>query len=281
MNQCADCRKAECAPGRSRCYACYGVYRRLKIAPASGMKVLYLDIETSPNSGWFWGDLFNNNFSLDQLIESGRVMCFSAMWQGGKNQFFSEWDWGHDGMVVEAYSLLNEADVVVHYYGTKFDIPHLNTEFLKLGLTPPSPFRQVDLKNAVAKQFKFPSNKLQYVTTVLGMDGKHKTDFDLWKDVMAGKSVARKTMESYNRQDVNLLEELYHRIMPWVPSLPNRNLYDGGTGGCSACGSMNVLSKGTYKTLLSVYPRFVCGNCGYWMRSSQRKSGVTFQQAVL
>jgi uncharacterized protein len=278
MNQCKDCGIAERAPGRSRCYPCYGLHRRTK-APASGMKVLYLDIETTPNKVWAW-DIWNQNIGINQIIEPTRMMCFSAKWQAQPGEFHSEWRDSHESMVARAYELLDEADVVVHYYGSKFDIPHLNREFLVAGYTPPSPYKQVDLKLVVAKMFKFPSAKLQYVTTALGFDGKHKTDFDLWADTMGGDPKARKKMERYNRQDTDLLEELYGRLLPWVPQLPNRNLYDGA-GGCAACGSLSVEEDGVYYTALSRYRRYACRVCGYWMRSSKRINGVSLQGAVI
>lgn len=276
--QCKDC-SAQRAPGRSRCYSCYGVDRRAKetVGP-DGPRILYLDIETELHKSLHFGT-WNVNINPTLILEPGRMMCFSAKWQGGKNEFYSKWGDGQRDMVANAHRLLSEADVVVHYYGSKFDIPHLNTEFVLGGHTPPAPYKQVDLKTAVSKQFMFPSNKLQYVSTALGFDGKHKTDIDLWVDTMNGVSKAQKTMEKYNRQDVELLEELYHRLLPWVPSLPNRNLWDGR--GCVACGSDQVKPSGTYHTALSEYARFVCRECGKWMRSSKRTGGVVLQGAVL
>lgn len=278
MKSCIDCGAAR-APGRSRCYPCYRVNlnKDKPVAPGAP-KILYLDIETELHKSYHFGT-WNVNINPSLIVEPGRVMCFSAKWQDGKNQFFSKWGDGESRMVSEAWLLLDEADYIVHYYGTKFDIPHLNTEFLHHGLTPPSPFKQVDLKYAVSKNFMFPSNKLQYVSTALGLDGKHKTDVELWVDTMAGKPKAQKYMEKYNRQDVDLLEELYHRLLPWIPSLPNRNLWDGK--GCVACGSGEVVRNGYYRTAMSKYDRFLCEMCGKWMRGVSRKGGVAFQGAVL
>lgn len=278
MNQCKDCGIADRAPGRSRCYPCYGARRRSGVASPTGPRILYLDIETELHTSMHFGT-WNVNINPSLIIKPGRMMCFSAKFQGEPNLFFSKWGDGEERMVRSAWDLLSEADYVVHYYGTKFDIPHLNTEFALNGLTPPAPFKQVDLKTAVSKNFMFPSNKLQYVSTALGFDGKHKTDVDLWVDTMAGDPKAQRKMERYNRQDTDLLEELYHRLLPWIPGLPNRNLYDGQ--GCVACGSANVERDGDYKTPLSVFDRYVCLDCGKWMRASKRKGGVVLQGAVL
>src|SRR5690606_41747736 len=75
-------------------------------------------------------------------------------------------------MVKEAHRLLSAADAVIHFNGQRFDIPHLNREFVEAGLTPPSPYSQIDLLKVVKKNFRFPSNKLDYVTKKLGLDHK-------------------------------------------------------------------------------------------------------------
>lgn len=275
---CKDCGTAPRAPGRSRCYPCYGVHRNQNQPKNLAPKILYIDIETTPMGAWVWG-AWDQNISISQMREAPRVMCFSARWQGGKNEFYSEWDHGHDGMILKAYELLDEADHVVHYYGSKFDVPHLNTEFLRGGYPPPAPFKQVDLKFAVSKNFKLPSNKLQYVSTLLGTDGKDKMEFEDWLGCMYGNKKAQKKMEKYNRKDVDLLDELYNRLLPWIPSLPNRNLWDGK--GCVACGSEFVQKDGKYHTSMSVYDRYLCLVCGKWMRGVSRTGGVKLQGAVL
>ena len=278
---CKDCKSAARAPGRSRCYPCYGAKRRAKsLAPAAGMKVLYLDIETTPMINYNWG-IWQQNVGINQIKVPQRTMCFSARWEGGENMFFAEWDGGHAKMVQQAHYLLSQADAVVHFYGSKFDIPHLNTEFLLANMPPPAPFKQIDLKLAVAKKFNFPSNKLQYVSQVLGFGGKDKMEFEDWIGCMHGDAEAQAKMEKYNRLDVDLLQDLYARLLPWVPSLPNRNLYDGGNGGCPACQSHSVVRDGWYYTALSKYKRFVCADCGYWMRASTRDGGLGLQAAVL
>ena len=38
------------------------------------MKLLFLDIETSPNQAYVWG-LFKQNIGISQMTDSSRVMC--------------------------------------------------------------------------------------------------------------------------------------------------------------------------------------------------------------
>jgi uncharacterized protein YprB with RNaseH-like and TPR domain len=120
-------------------------------------------------------------------------------------------------MVSTAHALLDLADVVMTWNGRKFDIPHLNREFLGLGFSPPSPYQQIDLYQVVKKNFLFPSNKLQYVSQALGLDGKVAHEgHGLWVACMEGDPEAWALMERYNKQDVWMLEEIYGRVQPWI-----------------------------------------------------------------
>jgi len=75
-------------------------------------------------------------------------------------------------MIQAAHDLLSEADAVIHYNGNSFDMPWLHTEFLLAGMPPPEPYKNIDLLLAVRKRFRFVSNKLDYVTQAVGLEGK-------------------------------------------------------------------------------------------------------------
>lgn len=239
------------------------------------MKILILDIETAPNIGHVW-QLWKQNIGLSQLMSSSYMLCFAAKWVGEKKVYFaSTHKNGATGMRKLAHMLLSEADVVVHYNGTSFDIPTLNKEFLLEKLLPPSSYKQIDLYRAVKKKFRFPSYKLAYVSKVLGLGSKVSHEgHELWVKCMDGQVAALKRMEEYNIGDVNLTERLYKRLLPWIPSHPNKQLYDGDHGGgkCPSCGG-NGNRRGEYASLTAVYQRFQCRKCGSWFRA--RKSMLT------
>ena len=233
------------------------------------MKILLLDIETSPNSAYVWG-LWQQNVSLSQIKESSYVMCWAAKWLGEKEIFFDSTHKSKPAKMLKGiHALLDKADAVVHYNGTKFDIPTLNKEFLLHGLPPPAPYRQIDLLRTVRNQFKFPSNKLDYVAQRLGLGAKHETNFQLWIDCMNNVPKAWKAMELYNKQDVVLLEKVYHKVLPWVKNHPNRNLYnENDKGTCPSCGSHKLQKRGTARTIGGTYQRYQCQACGTWSRGS-------------
>lgn len=236
------------------------------------MKYLYLDIETSPNLAHVWG-LFNQNVSLSQLRESTRMICFAAQ-MDNQIRFYSEFHHGREAMVQKAWDLLDQADVVVHWNGARFDIPHLQREFVEAGLTPPSPFLQLDLLKTVRKQFRFPSNKLDYVSGVLL--GEHKvahSGHSLWVRCMAGERKAWNEMRKYNLQDVRLLPRLHEKLMPWLTGAPNA-LTDGAEG-CPRCGSASFQRRGTAASATRIYQQYRCNDCGGWFRSVRSEGGAT------
>lgn len=235
------------------------------------MKRLAIDIETSPNLAHVWG-LWNNNVSLSQLQESTRVLCFAAQWEGSDAcAFYSEWDHGPE-MIDAAWDLLNAADEVIHYNGKRFDVPHLNREFIEREFLPPAPYKQIDLLKQIQKAFRFPSFKLEYVAPALGVGEKVKhAGHDLWVRVMAGEPSARAEMRTYNIQDTRLMFPLYHKVLPWITT-PNAGLY-GGEGDldvCPGCGSENLMPQGFANLVSGRYQRYVCADCGKWSRGSKR-----------
>lgn len=236
------------------------------------MKILLLDIETTPNLCWTWG-LWKQNIGINQIHTPSQVLCWVAKWAGKRKVFFaSSKDDNFVPMMQELHELLEEADIVVHYNGTQFDIPKINTEFAKMGWDQPDPFKQVDMLKTVRKNFKFASNKLDYVCQELGLEGKTPgTNMELWIDCMEGDNAAWKKMERYNRQDVKILEDLYDTLKGWIHNHPNLGIFADDTAGkpiCTNCGSIRVIKKGIETTNARAYRRYRCNDCGHPMKGA-------------
>lgn len=233
------------------------------------MKRLLIDIETAPHLAAVWG-IFKENIPLDRLLESGYTMCWAAKWYGTDDVMYDSVHRNDSKtMIHNVHALLEEADAVIHYNGRSFDIPTLNKEFLALGLTPPSPYKQIDLLETARRQFRFPSNKLDYVSKFLGIGTKLKhKGYDLWQGCMSNDKESWKQMTDYNIQDVLLLEKLYTRLLPWIDKHPNVALYDlTEEPKCPHCGSSHVVKKGLAYTQVGIYQRYKCGDCGTNIRS--------------
>ena len=217
------------------------------------MKKLYLDIETAPSIVFCWG-LFDKFIPIDNIIEPG-----SSLQKDGEA-----------AMVQKIHSLLEEADAVIHYNGKKFDIPKLNSEFLRLHYDPPATYHQIDLLETARRQFRLASNKLDYVCQHLeiGQKVKHSKGMELWKGCLNGDKKSWAIMEKYNKQDVRLLPKLYKRLLPWIISHPNEALYgDMNRTACPKCGSNDLQSRGFTMTRTQRYRRFQCMKCGSWSQS--------------
>ena len=232
------------------------------------MRIVFLDIETSPNEVFTWG-LWDQNISLNQIIDTSRMLCYTAKWADtGRLEFDAVWKSGRIKMLRSLHKVLSEADVVVSYNGISFDLPVVSKEFLLEGMAPPSPYKNVDLLRVVRKQFRFASNKLDHVAQQLGLGSKVKhPGFKLWVDCMAGDEAAQRLMERYNKQDVVLLERVYDKVLPWIKGHPNRSAHEGAEV-CTNCGGKHLQRRGTARNAAGTYPRFQCGSCGSWMRGS-------------
>lgn len=243
------------------------------------MKILLLDIESSPNTAHVWG-LWQQNVSINQLMESSYVLCYAAKWYGEKEVMFDSVHQSRPKTMLKGiHGLLNDADAVVHYNGTKFDIPTLNKEFLLHSFNPPSPYKQIDLLRVVRSNFRFPSNKLDYVAQRLNLGKKHEHEgHELWVKCMNGDKDAWKRMEKYNIQDVVLLENLYGHLLPWIKSHPNHNLFSD-CHVCPNCSSSSLQRRGTAISATGTYQRYQCRSCGTWSQSTKSiKSSVEVKQ---
>lgn len=239
------------------------------------MKLLFLDIEISPSVVGAWG-LWKQNINIDAIIGDSRVLTWAASWEGEDNVLYHDGLTDHSAMIHSIHSLLEEADYVCTYNGDRFDLKILNQEFLEAGLPPPSPYKSIDLLKTVKKNFRFTSNKLDYITGKLGLGNKIKhRGYQLWLDCMNGKKAAFKEMSEYNVQDVVLLEKLFYRLTPWIGGL-NRAM-ESGKHVCPRCGGNHLQHRGTRKTLLGTYERLQCTDCGGWMTGTQvqERSDIT------
>ena len=235
------------------------------------MKTLLLDIETAPNVCHTWG-LWQQNIGLPQIIKGGYTMCWAAKWLGEKDIYHMNiYESSPKQMLKEIHKMLNEADAVIHYNGTKFDIPTLNREFILHGLTPPAPYKQIDLLRTARSQFRFASNKLDYVAQFLGLGAKTRhRGHELWIDCMAKDPDAWAEMAQYNINDVILLEAIYEVLKPWIRNHPNCNLYSEGSHVCPNCGGVHLQKRGTSYTISGRYQRYQCKECGSWSRNVKK-----------
>lgn len=234
------------------------------------MRILKIDIEAAPAKAYIW-DLKTRYVPITQVAEDGYLLCYAWQWHGEDETYLStRWDHGEKGMVQQAWELLDEADAVIHYNGNNYDIPRLNTEFLRYRLGPPSPSHQIDLYKVVSSKFRVLSRSMNHILHILDLESKidHK-GMELWTNCMAGVKEDQHLMEEYNVRDVEALGELYEELLPWIDMHPNVGLYmdDQASEICPRCGSDDLRFKGYKRTKVQSYRQYHCKNCGCYPRA--------------
>lgn len=246
--------------------------------PVKGPRILILDIETTPMQAYVW-KRWKENISLDQTIAEWFMICWSAKWLGEEevlgdcctpDEMLEEDDMR---ICYSLWNVLNEADIVIAHNGSHFDIPMINSRLAIHGFLPPSPYRQIDTLDVAKKSFKFSSNKLDALAGYFNIEHKDPTDFKLWKACMEGDREALNYMFSYNKKDVEILEQVYYKIRPWIKNHPNlatinmtKELL------CPVCGSHNVVPiPGKFSgTAISQYQVYRCKDCFAVVRGREK-----------
>ena len=242
-------------------------------------QVLFYDLECTLSKSYHFGQ-YKQNLSVKQQVQEGHLLSHAWAW-GNEPVVGSiltrEEVLNHDPerLVLEAWSLLDNADVVVAHYGKKFDIPKLNGYFLKYGLQPPSPYKVVDTKEISSKKFLLPFNSLEYLAKALGVQQKiDNSGIQLWIDCDQGKQEALDEMLAYNIGDVEALRDVYYRLISWDNNGVNMALYnDEHTTLCTHCGSDDITSlDGKYAyTANRKYSLYRCNSCKAVLRSNRKE----------
>lgn len=235
-------------------------------------KILILDIETAPLRAFVF-NMWNQNITIDKIISDWYCLCWSAKWLFEENIYSdrlspeearSENDCR---ILLNLKGLLDEADIVVSHNGDKFDLPRINTRFLLNNIPTPTPYQSVDTYKVVRNQFSFASNKLDFLATKFGFPNKIETTFELWSRCVDGEEEALIAMERYNKYDVELLENVYLRLRPYIKNHPNVALYMEATERvCPNCGSKHISLEGSYYTNTNKYELYRC-ECGTLSRA--------------
>jgi hypothetical protein len=231
----------------------------------SDLKILLWDTEFTPMQGFFWS-LYPERIPLTMVDTHQEMLCFGTKWLGKRTEVVDR-RVGKKEMLLRLREKMTEADVVVSWNGQNYDTKMVQTEFIRAGLTPPAPHKEVDLMRISKTRFKFASNKLDYVAEQLTGKKKLPTDFDLWRGVMANEEKSWKKMVSYQRRDVDLLEELWQHFLPWI-KMPHP--ISAGEDKCRNCASYNLIRQGTALSLQGRYQKYQCRDCGAWSRGTTR-----------
>lgn len=215
-------------------------------------KVLVLDIETLYAKAEVW-HTGKQRIGHQQIIQDSCLLAWSAKWLydseviGDVLTPQEAIDRNDERIVLEAWKMLEDADVVIGHNVKAFDLRFLNGRFWKHHINPPTPYQVIDTLIEYRKVMRILSYRLDYISMLIQQKGKLETDYNLWQRCDQGEQEALDYMLKYNKEDVLLGEEAYVELRPWIKSHPN--LYIIGESNekcCVHCGSTDLQETNSF-----------------------------------
>ena len=221
--------------------------------PPSGFKRLFYDIETSYEVGKFWRPSFKAVIRHTDVFIPSAIICISYKWEGQKSVHTLRWNKGNDFDVVKDFiDVALKADEIIGHNGDNFDEKIIRTRAMFQGIPCPHKFPSLDTLKKARRHFRMDSNTLEHIATMLTGDGKAKMEYGDWDlickplipqhfgfEVKLKKSyyTAMTKMVKYCELDVIKLEEVFHKLQPYI----DHNHHAGVKGGfgrysCPKCG---------------------------------------------
>jgi len=251
-------------------------------------KIILFDIETIPDfreAMKVWCQLSNYpgqtmKATITTIICVGYKELYSKRTHCINAWDFPNWeiDINDDKEVCKAiYEILKDADAVVTHNGKRFDWKHLQTRFMLNGLPPLPNIPHIDTCLIARRNLLSFNNRLGYLGEWLVSDTKlDNGGWELWVRVSKRIKSACKLMTKYCKKDVDLLEKVFLKLMPFIKNLPNRNIDRSqqniidGKYVCPSCGSNDTRRNGWSYSKTTKCPRFVCKQCHSYSRGDTR-----------
>lgn len=229
------------------------------------IKRLFFDIETSYVifRGWRTGEQY---VSHDNIITDKKIICICYKWQYEDEVHELRWTDRQDDkqMIKDFIKVLGQADEIIGHNGDRFDIKEIRTRAIQQGVLMFPKYRTLDTLKKARKYFNFHSNKLDYLGQVLNVGRKLDHEgFKMWVDIVEGKSKSQlNKMVEYCKQDVILLEDVFHVMSPYIDHNTNFAVLTGGKKWqCPECGSKNVSLHHTDTTAMGYIKRYMKCKC--------------------
>jgi len=240
-------------------------------------RILTLDIERFKGRAeiefWDLSDYKHRRIHASDVTQWPRTICAAWRWYGNRRvNFAAEWgEGGREAMLQTLWDAYHQADIVVGHNIVGFDTKKLRSEWLLMGLGPPSPWRSVDTLKVARAVFGLESNTLDSITKRLGLQGKtDRFDVECARLAVEGNLRAQRRLRRYNVGDVIASENLYDAVRPWIPNHPHIGLWSGDGSSCGNCGGQ-LKASGWCRTAVTAYAQYLCTSCGAWFRRNDIK----------
>jgi len=112
---------------------------------------------------------------------------------------------------------LSKHKIWVTYYGTGFDLPFIRAKAVHYGLDFPAygTYYHHDLYYTIRNKFHLSRNSLDNACDYFGISGKTPIERRDWRMAKYGNTKALKKVIDHNVADVEILEALHDKIMPF------------------------------------------------------------------
>ena len=240
-------------------------------------KIIFFDCETTFNTVRTFYVGYKVGLTHDQIIEERKVSVICWMYEGSKKVHSLTWDDDKQcdkAMLKEFSKVLEDCDVAIAHNGDKYDLPVLNTRLLYHRLNSCSHIQTIDTLKLARNNFRFNSNRLDYISKYLGNEGKMATGgLQLWHDVQDGCKKALAKMVRYCKRDVTELRSVFWRIVPYCKTLPVHLgvILGGERPDCKVCSSPNPHKINVHTTGSGIrYQRYRCKVCRHVFRDTKQ-----------
>lgn len=246
---------------------------RTKVETKRKPKILIYDLEVSPELSWTYPPEWQT--SVIRMEDRQKLMSFSWKWYGENSinhmnlsqmASFRARPQDDKQLTAELHTVMGQADIIMGHNSASFDDKMANMFFVVNDFDPLPPFKVIDTKRIACQFFRMPSNKLDNLARFFGIDGKTNTRIgDIWYEAyVEADSEAYELLEVYNNQDVNITEQIYEKLRPFMRNHPNLARITGEWDSCPVCGGYSYRVKAYRHTNVSKYQQYFCNDCRHY-----------------
>jgi len=169
----------------------------------------YLDIETS-NLNPTFGVMFS------WAIQDKDGAIHSDMMSVSKGDF--HWSVQDSRVVRNLVKQIANYNIIITFYGSRFDIPFLRSRAMKWGCLFPGygSVLQLDMYYVCRSKLNLHRGSLKAVSRFLGIEGKDDIEPDLWVKALFGHKESIDLIHEHNVWDVKVLQEVHKRMEPYI-----------------------------------------------------------------
>lgn len=210
--------------------------------------------------------------STDLYATWGRLLCFTWMslrdrkpkilrisdYSRFKNDCTDDRD-----LVRDIKKVLDKAGAWFTWFGTKHDVPLVNSRLIYHGQKPLSVVSHIDGWRVAKDKLRLPRNSLATVSSFLGLAEKTPIKNEIWVRARAGHLPSLNYVYRHGLQDTVVTKQAYQKMLPLIANHPNiYRVASADNRHCRNCGADRAISDGFDYAQKRVYRRYECQKCG-------------------